>query len=440
MKQQNSFEENGDNSPNSFNSHAFDDAYWLDAMKAISLLGPTRTSVDTIHFTGPFEIVGPLPTKVVIQQFSRDGERRVHLYTDSEGVAVYGVRAKLNNGRIFVSIEPEHKYSPLILCKVSFSVPRVLYGTNEEVPHALECEAAIERIEQTLSAWGIEMNVREAKPTRIDVLRHLEMNRPAICHVNVLHYLTIGHSTHTKNYPTGIVRGNESTQLCAYCKGAEMTANNRPPSQIKARNRDHQELLDKLDNGTILRVEWRLRNSPLIRRELGISTISDLLDKFDELDDWLSNKLNKHLFREETPFYVEPLIGKSPEDRPTAKERGMFLAGAIGGTSAANKQVLLFEALEQRMRVWEEECMPELRKMHDGPRGSAEFSKLQAELRKTMLWALSVDGIPNAVLYEELRRAANAFPGLDWSRPRRRRGASSQSEPRQLLPRHLRQR
>lgn len=219
-----------------------------------------------------------------------------------------------------------------------------------------------------------------------------------------------------------------------------MTIKHRPPSRIKARNREHQQLLDKLHNRTILRVEWRLRNAEVIRQELGVSTVADLLDKVDELNDWLSEKLNGHLFREETPFYVEPLIGKPPEDRPTAQERARFLSGAIGGTSADNRQVLLFEALEQRMRVWEEKCMPELREMHSGPRGSAEFSKLQAELRRTMLWALSFDGIPNAVLYEELRRAANAFPGSDWSRPRHKRGALPRSEQQALLPRHLRRR
>ena len=393
MKQHNSSNKNGDNNRDSFTSHPIGDEVSPNNEPTSPPLRPTRTSVDTIHLTGPFEIIDHLSADFTVEH-SHNWREDVHLYTQSDGCCFLGRRAKANNLKIFVCIEPVYEGSREVECKVSFSAPAVLYGTNEHILSAAECEQAFDLVEQTLLGWGIEMNIRQAKLTRVDVLLHLEMNRPATCHVNVLHFLTIKHSSHTLNYPTSITRGNKSTQLHIYDKGAEIESKNRSAIGIKATSPEHKELLDKLHDRTILRVEWRLRNAALIRKELNTSSVSEFLERFSVLDPWLIQKMNAHLFREQTPYDVEEIIGKPPEDRPTAHERTRWMASKMGGTAQAVKQVLLFEALEQRMRVWKESCMPELRAMHRGPQGSAEFGKLQAELRKTMLWGLSVDGIP----------------------------------------------
>jgi hypothetical protein len=194
----------------------------------------------------------------------------------------------------------------------------------------------------------------------------------------------------------------------------------RAPDQIIPLSSAHKQLLDKLQEETVLRVEWRLRRAESIREALKVSTVSDLLGKFDALDSWLTRKLTSNLFREKVPYNVEHFIGKPPLDNPTFEQRCAFLSKMLGGTSLAVRQTLLFEAFERRMQLRGRRCMPDLRKMHSIDRGGDEFAKFQTELRRIMLWGLSKDGIRNAVLYEELRRAVEAPVGVNWTLPQLR--------------------
>lgn len=253
------------------------------------------------------------------------------------GCCFLGRRAKADDRKIFVCIEPVYEGSREVECKVSFSAPAVLYGTNEHILSAAECEEAFDLVEQTLLSWGIEMNIRQAKLTRVDVLRHFEMNRPATCYMDVLHFLTIKHSSHTLNYSPSITRGNKSTQLHVYDKGAEMQSKNRFANGIMPITPEHKELLDRLHDRTILRVEWRLRNAALIRKELKASNVCEFLEKFSDLDWWLVEKMRVHLFREQAPYDVEDLIGKPPEDRPSAQERGSWRTKEEGQHKPLNK-------------------------------------------------------------------------------------------------------
>jgi hypothetical protein len=132
-----------------------------------------------------------------------------------------------------------------------------------------------------LKSIGISTDIQTAKVSRLDVFKTVETEEPFECYHPVLSMLR-GQRMAKRDYGTTFLWGNQSQEICAYDKRAEMQQRKVPTEGVP----DHP-----------LRFEWRMLKGRKVRESLGgISSVADLLAGYDHVRQSYAGTMEKQLF------------------------------------------------------------------------------------------------------------------------------------------------
>ncbi len=195
---------------------------------------------------------------------------------------VEGSKAYHNGEDFNVTFKPGSSVNDdAVLCLVQFSVPKVANGSNYHPTDQKGTEAALSGIHARLRGVGIRTDIRTARLSRLDAFKTLETDEPYECYHPVLSMLR-GQRMAKRDYGTTFLWGNQAQEICAYDKRVEMQQRKVPTEGVP----DHP-----------LRFEWRLLKARKVRESLGgISTVADLLDGYDHVQQSYRATMEKQLF------------------------------------------------------------------------------------------------------------------------------------------------
>ncbi len=195
---------------------------------------------------------------------------------------VFGSKAFHNGDDFNVTIKAGNSpQGDAVLCLVQFSVPKVADGSNYHPTDHKGTEAALQGIEGRLRSVGIRTSVQTAKLSRLDAFKTVEAAEPYECYYPVLGLLS-GKRMAKRDYGTTFLWGNQSQEICAYDKRAEME--------------QRKVALDGVPDHP-LRFEWRMLKGRKVRESLGgISSVADLLAGYDHVRQSYDAAMEKQLF------------------------------------------------------------------------------------------------------------------------------------------------
>ena len=219
------------------------------------------------------------------------------LYTTKNGDKVIGQKAYINDKLFNLSISPNRKKLFLNLSKVS------QFGINLHPIDADEANNSIQLIQDRLEKYGFQVNLKEGVLLKVEIFKNLSPTKPFRDYVKALDYLEIKRGFNRK-YGQSYYFENDSRKLCFYDKTKELI--------------DSKEIKPETGNiiGPCIRAEYRLFNKIVIKRELQLTTLGDLLDNWDDL---------KKRYNKSVASFLQPYEKKLPRPEVTFKNEADIL-------------------------------------------------------------------------------------------------------------------
>ena len=219
------------------------------------------------------------------------------LYITDEDRVVEGQKAFMHNDYFHITITPTYKNILLNLTKVS------QFGINLRPIDYKEALNSFQLIQDSLEENGIYLDLRECELKRIEIFKNLYPTKPFRDYVKALDYLEIKRGFNRK-YGQSYYFENDSRKLSFYDKTKELI--------------DSKEIKPETGNiiGPCIRAEYRLFNKIVIKRELQLTTLGDLLDNWDDL----KNRYNKSV-----ASFLQPYEKKLPRADVTFKNEADIL-------------------------------------------------------------------------------------------------------------------
>jgi hypothetical protein len=162
-------------------------------------------------------------------------------------------------------------------CLVKFSVPELLHGSNALPAHVDELPLALDALQQELSQVGIKANIKQGQIVRIDLARQAAMVDNFSSYARVLRRIHV---------PGTDLKEHDTTLLWLHRQGKWA---------INAYDKTVQAGKSLQDGSGILRLELQLRTRRTVERILGYSSIKDLLDNAEHLQDVYRTFLHRRL-------------------------------------------------------------------------------------------------------------------------------------------------
>ena len=241
--------------------------------------------IDTVHLNLVDYQILPENNLMITSTYDSKGQLHsdFHLFTDTEGAKVYGREANLKSLSYFGISYKYGKHS-----RLTFSAPSVFNkGNNLNSVDIDGLEYVVDKLEKDLLNNGIVANLRTAKLSRIDFFKNIETDYPYSYYDRIFPYLVLKKRTHEKRN-TSYSWKNTQQEYTAYDKVAEIKKN--------AKNRTFKLAILQLQKN-ILRFEHRFLKSKKIKKTLlGITTLGDLFDNYEEVEQYFYDSLENQLF------------------------------------------------------------------------------------------------------------------------------------------------
>lgn len=201
------------------------------------------------------------------------------------GREVRGALAFYREEGLHVQIRPLRLglYGPKSLaCFITLSVPKRCFGYNLPPVDSRQFRGVINGVADTLPEIGIEGEVWSAKVCGIDLSRNIELNEPFEKYMPLLRCVNPPRIDRVRHFKSGVLMMNTQRTLRIYDKVAEM-------------KRRRQRTWEMEDNLNILRAEHSWRNGKVVRKELGIETVQDLLNSHHQLENLFRDAMRQTL-------------------------------------------------------------------------------------------------------------------------------------------------
>ncbi len=199
------------------------------------------------------------------------------------GREVHGALAFHIEEGLHVQIRPLRPglYGPrYIACYITISVPKRCFGCNLHPVNLNQMRGVIDGIIETLREIGIEGDVLSAKICGIDLFRNIVLNEPFENYMPLLRCLHPSRINNVRHFKSGALMMNTQRIVRFYDKGAEMRRRG-------VRRREAEERLN------ILRSEFGWRKGKVVKKELDIETVEDLLNSYDRLPTFHRDAMQK---------------------------------------------------------------------------------------------------------------------------------------------------
>jgi hypothetical protein len=166
------------------------------------------------------------------------------------------------------------------LCTVALEVPKVAGQSNYHPTDERGTEAALQRVQEHLTAIGLKANILDAQPSRVDAFRNVVALEPYSCYAPVLRLLR-GSRMEQRGYENGHLWENGVQQVCAYDKIQKMIRDKLSVAGLPANT---------------IRFEMRLLKSQKVRDTLSVTSARELLEKYEALVLAYERTMKKQLF------------------------------------------------------------------------------------------------------------------------------------------------
>lgn len=368
---------------------------------------PVLTGVDTVRLYMPFSIIGGTELRFRRPPAHKTQKAKYYnrvLWKQDDGKPIRGLMATWRDDDIKVRIAGYN--SQPVYCWVTASLPKVIYGHNARVLNKREYQNALAAVEERLYEIGVQVDIESAKLSRLDICRDSELARPSSVYMALLE---IGHFNYQRrrlNYASGIVRGNNSTQLGIYDK------------EIELRNQSKRRACEIAPH--TVRIEMRLMNSRAVKRSFDLERAVDLYHLYDELADWLDQRIEREFFGNYQKVLDKTKnIGTKATAMETmhqsakikASASALLLSDLCNAKAAARdcERVVAQFGIRSLSASPEREALYEELKLHlPAKKYSAIVRRLDEQRLYALLQENHEEGVPFQTLYQEIRECCLA--------------------------------
>ena len=242
--------------------------------------------------------VEPVPYEV------RSGElvsEEALLWT-ANGADVRGKKAYFNSERFNFTLLPPTSSGDLLAPEasafVSFSLPKVLHGTNVEPLDRDGAAEAFRLVEVGLAAAGVRTDLRQAFLSRVDLFRNVSAAEPFRCYAPLFDALE-ARRKQKRDYGSTFLWHNTLREVCVYDKKAELEAAGFETQGLPK---------------NFLRFEYRCLKPRTVLEvvDCGGNTVGDLVRGYGAVRTSYRRAMANELFRA-TPSDVEAFSGSQLE-------------------------------------------------------------------------------------------------------------------------------
>ena len=203
---------------------------------------------------------------------------------NTQGKPVYGAKGYFSDELLTFNLYPKSG-------TIRFNFPKISqFGVNLHPIDRDEAENIINLVDDRLLSSGVRIDLKSCKIKYIEVYKNLKLTRQYHEYIIVLSLLQIKRGFE-KGFETSYYLGNDSRKLFIYDKTRQLI----DKQFIKPETRSI--------TGSLMRVEYRLEKDDVVNRELKFSTLADLLDDWDNLND---------LYKESVEGFLQPYEKKIP--------------------------------------------------------------------------------------------------------------------------------
>jgi len=236
--------------------------------------------LDTLKvYTPDFEVKDRARVSVQpgLVDYGTGQQREVSLFKDELGRDVYGQKAFVNTERYNLTIQPMGAGVELFL---QTSLPKTIHEDNYTPLTNSETEQAIDEIASDLKSRGVVVNLDNCGLSRVDLFKNVIGDNNFLSY-SPLFELLQSKRQHKRDYGTTFTWSNTQREICVYDKLTEMQSRGVEIAGFTANT---------------LRFEYRLKNSRVCERELGVSTVKNLVKNLDNLPVKYNDALSKSIF------------------------------------------------------------------------------------------------------------------------------------------------
>ncbi len=346
------------------------------------------TGIDTLKLFFPLRL-NRRPDFHVLQRNQTRGRDvgEGYLWRDPTGKLAYGSIAVRRSGEFRFRIGPVGTETKL---RAFFSASTATFGNNTYAITQAELQSALERMESTLYDLGLDVNWREGQVSRVDVHRDVSLPRPFHYYLAALQIIEPRYGRIFQNFPTGVLRG-----------AATRLVYNLYDKRAQCRHRAISPPPETDSYPAWLRCEARLPTASAVRSALNIGTAGELVEVFDQLPNWLSERIGQDLLHEAVPDYIGMPKMASPTFTP---EDETWWAAQLLGEAEGLRDRLALIALRLASSTIGPQRFWELARQEDWSQ-SLQVTKHRKHLRQVAMNSFSDEMIPVAQLYRELKVA-----------------------------------
>ncbi len=237
--------------------------------------------IDTIKvFTDDFRVrdAAALAIQPAIVDYQSGVQDKRKLFRNSAGEWVEGAKAYLNTDSYNLTLKPDNAGDGVKLF-LQWSLPKAFTGDNFYPLSADQLGDAKRALEHSLSDKGVMLELDECKVSRVDTFQNV-YSAESFADYATLFRLLRAKRQQRRDYGTTFLWANTQREICVYDKVAE----------IKSRGGSYKAYPENT-----IRFEYRLKNSRVTERELGLGKLKDL-QNFDGVKAAYKQAMEKNLF------------------------------------------------------------------------------------------------------------------------------------------------
>jgi len=208
------------------------------------------------------------------------------LWADNHGTQYFGKKAtyQTKDKKVFVKLNKSYGMRYLF---INFSLAKLFHSNNLFPVDQNQCIQIFHKVQEQLrDECKIEIDIYRAKISKIEIFRNIILNELYDHYTSIFQSLKFKGMEFDKFRSTYYWRKSQE-ELTAYNKSTEM--------------KDKLNLI--IPN--VMRFEWKLTRNCKIKKELNITTVQDLVDKFASIPNIYRTTLQKHFFNKDIIFNDE---------------------------------------------------------------------------------------------------------------------------------------
>ena len=186
------------------------------------------------------------------------------LCSDTQGKPIYGSDGYLHDDLFKLNLYSKGG-------NIQFNFPKIAqYGMNLHPVDKEEAENVINLLSDRLYLKGIRINLVTCEIKSLEIYKNLHLPHPYEHYRDALALLQIRRGFE-KEFASSLYLGNKSRQIVIYNKTRQLIDTKSIKKETKS------------ITGSLMRVEYRMKKALVVNRELGLNTVSDLIDNWNNL-------------------------------------------------------------------------------------------------------------------------------------------------------------